>query len=108
MNITIATGALGHWANKIADHNFISVVMSQCPEYMAPYGSYEPIFGTNPIAIGLPTEDSPIVLDMATSTCALYHLVTCREEKKELEYNLAYDAQGAITTDPIEGNFIDC
>ena len=81
--------------------------MSQCPEYMAPYGSYEPIFGTNPIAIGLPTKDSPIVLDMATSTCTLYHLVTCREENKELEYNLAYDEQGAITTDPIKGNSFD-
>jgi L-2-hydroxycarboxylate dehydrogenase (NAD+) len=33
----------------------------QCPEMVAPYGSYEPLYGTNPFAIGIPTTPRPQV-----------------------------------------------
>jgi LDH2 family malate/lactate/ureidoglycolate dehydrogenase len=44
---------------------------------VAPHGSYEPIFGTNPLAIGIPTGagDTSLVLDMATSAEAWFGLV---------------------------------
>lgn len=45
-NYSSATGALGVWAREIARNGLISIVMSQCPEMVAPCGSYEPIFGT--------------------------------------------------------------
>ena len=51
-NYASATGALGMWARKIADEGLIGIVMSQTFEMVAPHGSYEPIFGTNPLAIG--------------------------------------------------------
>lgn len=37
-------------------------------QFVAPFGSYEPLLGTNPIAVGIPREDGkePVVLDMAT------------------------------------------
>lgn len=106
-NYSSATGALGHWSKIITENNYIGICMSQCPEYMAPYGSYEPIFGTNPISIGLPTlnQASPVVLDMATSTCALYHLIAAEQENKTIASDLAYDQNGQITTDPVQGSF---
>ena len=60
-NYASATGALGAWANQITSHGFIGIVMSQCNEMVAPHGSYEPVFGTNPIAIGIPTLPRPQV-----------------------------------------------
>lgn len=46
---------------------------------VAPHGSFEPIFGTNPLAIGIPTNDAQgdpsLVLDMATSAEAWFGLV---------------------------------
>jgi LDH2 family malate/lactate/ureidoglycolate dehydrogenase len=47
-NYSSATGAIGYWARKIAKSGNIAIVMSQCNELVAPHGSYEPIFGTNP------------------------------------------------------------
>jgi LDH2 family malate/lactate/ureidoglycolate dehydrogenase len=97
-----ATGALGHWARKIANENLIGIVMSQCNEMVAPHGSYEPIFGTNPLAIGIPTTPRAQVLDMATSASAWYGLVTAKENGQSIPPDIAYDMHGQPTTDPAE------
>lgn len=61
-----------YYAEKIARQGLIGIVLAQTPEYVAPHGATEAIFGTNPIAIGIQTADSdPIVFDMATSAIAL-------------------------------------
>jgi LDH2 family malate/lactate/ureidoglycolate dehydrogenase len=73
-NYSSATGALGAWAREIVQNDLVGIVMSQCPEMVAPYGSFEPIFGTNPIAIGVPTKPRPQVLDMATSASGNFFL----------------------------------
>jgi L-2-hydroxycarboxylate dehydrogenase (NAD+) len=96
------TGALGVWARKIASQNLVGIVMSQCNEYVAPHGSYEPIFGTNPIAIGVPTTPRSQVLDMATSAYAYFGVVTADKEGLPIPPDVAYDSQGNPTTDPAE------
>ena len=75
-NYASATGALGVWARAIASQGLVGIVMSQCPEMVAPHGSYEPVFGTNPLAIGVPTAGRPQVLDMATRWRHRYPRVT--------------------------------
>lgn len=50
------TGAIGYFAREIAKSGLIGIALSQSPDLMAPYGSYEPVFGTNPFAIGIPTQ----------------------------------------------------
>ena len=99
-NYSSATGALGVWAREIARQDLIGIVMSQCPEMVAPHGSYEPIFGTNPLAIGIPTRGRAQVLDMATSSSAWYGLVTAKEEGLMIPNDVAYDSEGQATTDP--------
>lgn len=95
------TGALGHWARSIARRGLVGLVLSQCNEYVAPHGSCEPVFGTNPIAIGLPLAQ-PLVLDMATSASAFYGLVTALEEGRAIPDDVAMDSEGRPTTDPAE------
>jgi LDH2 family malate/lactate/ureidoglycolate dehydrogenase len=101
-NYASATGALGAWAREIARNDFIGIVMSQCPEMVAPHGSYEPIFGTNPLAIGIPTKPRPQVLDMATSAAAWFGLVSAKEEGQSIPDDIAFDSKGYPTTDPTE------
>ena len=40
------------WAEKIAAAGLVGIVLSQSAEYVAPHGSSQAIFGTNPIAVG--------------------------------------------------------
>lgn len=97
-----ATGALGCWARKITDQGYIGIVMSQCNEMVAPHGSYEPIFGTNPIAIGIPTKPRAQILDMATSAIAYFGIKTAEKLGKTIPDDVAYDSNGKLTSNPTE------
>lgn len=97
-----STGALGYWARKIASTGNVGIVMSTCPEMVAPHGSFEPVYGTNPIAIGFPSSPQPIVLDMATSAISWYAVVTAAALGHRLPADdLAYDRHGYLTGDPL-------
>jgi len=101
-NYSSATGALGVWGRDIARDGLIGIVFSQCPEMVAPYGSYQPIFGTNPFAIGIPTTPRPQVLDMATSAYAYFGVVTAQTEGKPIPHDIAWDANGNPATNPTD------
>jgi len=75
-NTCTSTGAMGYWLEKMADEGMIGMVMSQSPELVAPHGSVEAIFGTNPIGLGVPRDqNSHILLDMATSGETSFHYI---------------------------------
>jgi len=98
-NYASATGALGYWAKQITNAGFIGIVMSQCNEMVAPHGSYEPIFGTNPITIGVPTLPRAQILDMATSASAYYGIKLAESMNQPIPSDVAYDVHGQPTTD---------
>ena len=97
-----ATGALGYWAYQAARQGFIYIMCCSCPEMVAPAGSYEAVFGTNPIAMGFPTgkDNPPVVLDMATSAEAWYHLKMSEAKGEAIKGDIAYDEHGKLTTSP--------
>ncbi len=99
-----ATGALGYWAYQAARQGFIYIMCCSCPEMVAPAGSYEAVFGTNPIAMGFPTgtdkDSQPVVLDMATSAEAWYHLKMSEAKGEAIKGDIAYDEHGKFTTSP--------
>ena len=47
-----------YYAEKIARKGKIAVVLAQSPEFVAPHGAKQPIFGTNPIGVGIPNADT--------------------------------------------------
>lgn len=61
----------GTAARMLADKGLIGIVVNNGgrPMVAAP-GGHEPVIGTNPIGIGLPTGKDPVVADMATSVHA--------------------------------------
>lgn len=101
MNNTVTSvGAIGYYARKIAKENFIGIVMANCSRSVAPIGGLEKMLGTNPIAFGFPTNEHPIVFDMATSAITWYGLVRAKALGQKIPDNVAIDREGNITTDP--------
>ncbi len=65
---TTHTGAIGRYAQWIAEQGCAAVLMGAGPTLMAYHGARVASLGTSPIAIAVPSGNGPIVLDMATST----------------------------------------
>jgi L-2-hydroxycarboxylate dehydrogenase (NAD+) len=99
-NTNSSSGAIGYYANKAAEAGYIGLIFSGSAEYMAMYGSYEPIFGTNPMAFGIPTQDKPVVFDMATAAIARFGIVEAKTAGRTIPGDVAYDEDGNLTSDP--------
>ena len=101
-NTHTSTGAIGYYAEKIADNGFLGFVLAGSPPLVCPYGSYEQLFGTNPLAVGIPTNKSPLVFDMATSAITYFGLIEALTANRSIPNNVAYNNNGELTIDPME------
>ena len=99
-NTSTSTGALGYYAETLADRGLLGIVLAVSPEFVAPAGAIEPIFGTNPVGVGIPTANGPVVLDMATSAYSFFGLLEARTAGKKIPKGVAIDAKGNVTEDP--------
>ena len=99
-NTTSSTGAIGYYASEIAKQGLMGFVFAGSPETVNTHGSFQPIFGTNPLAIGMPSNGEPVVLDMATAAMAFYGLIEASTAGKKIPEDIAYDKDGNLTTDP--------
>jgi len=98
-----SSGAMGYWSRKIADAGLVGITMSSYPfALVPPHGSYEPLFCTNPIAWGIPTDNESIVLDMSSSGISYFGLVEAKTQGVQVAEGLGYDKEGNKTTDPAE------
>ncbi|MBP9817215.1 Ldh family oxidoreductase [Candidatus Shapirobacteria bacterium] len=99
-NTSTSTGAIGYFARQIAKENLIGFVFAGSPPSVNYHGSYQAIFGTNPFAIGVPTDSEPVVLDMATSAMPYFGLIEAKTAGRQIPEGIAYDEQGNLTTNP--------
>jgi L-2-hydroxycarboxylate dehydrogenase (NAD+) len=60
-------GSLFDFVEKIARKGYIAFITNNTEPFVLPFWGTAPLFWTNPIAIGIPTNKDPIVLDMSTS-----------------------------------------
>ena len=97
-----STGAIGYWARRVANAGLLGFIFTSPLKVVAPHGSSEPIFGTNPLSIGIPSADKPLVFDMATSAMAFYGLLEAKTAGRPISPDIAYDREGNATTDPSE------
>lgn len=83
-------------------YNLIAFATSVAKSKVAPYGSRESIFGTNPIGFAFPTEEYPIVVDMSTTNIAAAEIKQAAENGRTIPDNVAIDSSGNFTIDPNE------
>ncbi len=77
---------------------------------LAPAGSTQPLFGTNPMAFGWPRGDKPpMVFDQASAAMARGEIMIAARDGHELPAGVGVDKDGNETTDPsaiLEGGAI--
>lgn len=95
-------GIAGYYAELATKSDMIGVAMCNTEPAMAPFGGKTPIFGTNPLAVAIPTNkhEHPIILDMATSNVARGKILAALKAKRMLEEDCALDKDGNVTIYP--------
>jgi hydroxycarboxylate dehydrogenase B len=96
-------GRLGEWVEQAARQGVASLLAvndNGVIRTVAPPGGLEPRLSTNPIALGAPTGDGPLVLDISTSAVANGKLKVARLARKPVPLGWIQDANGEPTTDP--------
>ena len=97
-------GRIGTYAERCADAGMVSVhfvnVVGHDP-LVSPWGSSERRLQTNPFCVAVPRDnDSPIVLDMATSAIAMGKVRVAYMSGKAVPEGALLDHEGVPTTDP--------
>jgi LDH2 family malate/lactate/ureidoglycolate dehydrogenase len=60
------TGMLGHWVRRLADGGLVAALTATSPPRLSHPEGGEPLAGTNPLAIGIPSSDGrPLVADVS-------------------------------------------
>ena len=93
-------GINGYYVAMAARENLIGVISISSGQRVAPAGGIDPVFGTNPIAVAIPTADDPIILDMATSATNVGGLHRAARLEELLPPGFAIGPDGEVTTDP--------
>lgn len=99
-NTFSSNGAQAYYVEKIAEAGLIGIVCSRSPASTAGFDSIDPIFGTNPIGFGFPTNDGSLVFDTATSAMTFYGLILAKARGESIPGNMAIDSEGNPTIDP--------
>jgi len=93
-------GVAGYYSDMAVMNDMIGVVIANTEPAVAPVGGKTPILGTNPVAIGIPSDKHYVSVDMATSASARGKLLEAARKGESIPENVALDADGKPTTDP--------
>jgi len=92
-------GVAGRYVRMAAESGCAAIAMGNTKPVMPAPGGVERLVGTNPLAIGIPAPEAPIVLDMATSAGTYGRIRQARALGQPIPEGWALDAEGKPTTD---------
>lgn len=94
-------GTASRYALAAAEQGCIGVAMCNTRPLMPAPGGAEALVGNNPVAIALPSADTPpVVVDMALSAVAMGKIRLAQAQGSKIPSNWATDADGVPTVDP--------
>jgi ureidoglycolate dehydrogenase (NAD+) len=93
-------GMAAFYINRLVSNGYIGMAMTDTDPFLIPFGGRTAFFGTNPIAIGFPTDGIPVILDMATTSIPYGRIELAKREGREIPPDWGLDAAGNPTTDP--------
>ncbi|RCK47810.1 Ldh family oxidoreductase [Thalassospira profundimaris] len=97
-------GVMGLTVERLAEQGLAAMMFANAPAAMAAWGGRRPMFGTNPIAFGIPVGDAgdPIIIDLALSKVARGKIMAAKQKGIEIPDDWALDPDGNPTTDPVK------
>jgi ureidoglycolate dehydrogenase (NAD+) len=100
VSATTHTGAIGRYAEWLAERDCAAIVFVGGPPLMAYYGTRTASLSTAPLAIAVPNADGkPLLLDMASSVVASGRIRDLAAMGKAIPEGWALDHNGNPTTD---------
>ena len=96
-------GRLGEYCEMATDVGLVSQLMVNthgAARRVAPPGGTEPRLGTNPMALGVPNGDEPLILDFSTSATAEGKVRVKAIAGEDCPSGWLLDSEGRPTTDP--------
>ena len=92
-------GMAGYYVDMARKADVIGLLFADCLPRITPEGGTEAILGTNPIAIGIPSNTVPILFDMSTAAITNGDLLVAMREGGTIAEGIAFDPAGEPTTD---------
>ncbi|GGI08699.1 Ldh family oxidoreductase [Egicoccus halophilus] len=93
-------GMLAFYLEDLAQRGYVALAVTTSEALVHPWGGRDAMVGTNPLAIAVPAEPEPLVLDMATAAVSMGRVIATLHEGGELADGWALDADGVPTRDP--------
>jgi len=99
-------GRLGAYVQQAAEQGFIAFAFvnggAREPR-LAPHGGARPVFGTNPLAVGLPVKGRPpVVIDFSTAAIAAGKIRVARDKGESLPEGCIVDREGRPSCNPAD------
>ena len=92
-------GLSGYYAEQAVKKNLISMIYTNAPPAVAPHGSLQSLFGTNPICFGTPTGSKiPFILDTSISVINRGKIRVAARNNEKIPDGVALDKFGKPTT----------
>ena len=90
---------IGAYADRMARNGLVGWVMTSGPPLVHPYGGTERMLSTNPIAIGIPRAEDPLVFDMSTSALSSARIRQAAYHNEHVPIGTGVGPDGEPTTD---------
>ena len=100
VNNSWESGRGAHYVEMVARADLIGIHPLSATPRVAPPGGAVAALGTNPLAVGFPTERDPFVIDIGTSAFMFTDLIFRIRRGEQLPEGVAIDAEGKPTRDP--------
>jgi len=99
-----SSGAIGYFSRRIAQAGHIGFVCVGNGDFafVAPTGSADAKFGTNPFSYAFPYNGGEVVFDNATAAMAFFGIIEAKLKGEELPEGIGFDKDGKPTTSPAE------
>lgn len=94
-------GMLAWYVEPVAAAGQIAIAMSTSEALVHPYGGSAAMIGTNPVAIAVPAEPEPLVVDLATGIVSMGKIHDYRARGEPIPSGWALGPNGEPTTDPV-------
>ena len=96
-------GALAAYLKNIVDEGFVAIIKSSVPSNasVAPFGGTEPLFTPNPMAIGFPTNNLPVIIDISASITTNNMIADKIANEQKFDFDCLLTSEGIPSNDPL-------